>query len=211
MHDSLKFINIWELWWEISCRYDTATCICVADLDLSGQKKLLLGTYGQVRALYNPSVLEKELVSVVLGCKCKTLNYWLVDINIISHDLTRYLKTNIQGAVGLQTEWRTNVGLRVAAKSPSSHSQSMSGLLKHLFWFWVCIVGTGGCVWFNWEKEVMWTQVDMTGDGVKELVVVTTRGVQVNKKQNKFPKWEKYSLTSYHWHQSISCDDFSLV
>ena len=34
----------------------------------------------------------------------------------------------------------------------------------------------------------MCTQVDMTGDGVKELVVVTTRGVQVNKKQNKFPK-----------------------
>ena len=28
----------------------------------------------------------------------------------------------------------------------------------------------------------------MTGDGVKELVVVTTRGVQVNEKQNKFKK-----------------------
>ena len=30
------------------CRYDSATCICVADLDLSGRQKLLLGTYGQV-------------------------------------------------------------------------------------------------------------------------------------------------------------------
>ena len=162
MHDSLKLINIWELWWEISCRYDTATCICVADLDLSGQKKLLLGTYGQVRALYNPSVLEKELVSVVLGCKCKTLNYWHVDINIISHDLTRYLKTNIQGAVGLQTEWRTNVGLRVAAKSPSSHSQSLSGLLDissdsgfALLALGLCLIqlGEGGNVNSGWHDR----------------------------------------------------------
>ena len=118
-----------------------------------------------------------------------------------------YLKTNIQGAVGLQTEWRTNVGLRVAAKSPSSHSQSLSGLLD------ICYDPGLRCLWFNWEKEVMWTQVDMTGDGVKELVVVTTRGVQVNKKQNEFPKWDKYSLTSCYWHQSrcLSRDVFSMV
>ena len=53
----------------------------------------------------------------------------------------------------------------------------------------------------------------MTGDGVKELVVVTTRGVQVNKKQNEFPKWDKYSLTSCYWHQSrcLSRDVFSMV
>ena len=162
MHDSLKLINIWKLWWEISCRYDTATCICVADLDLSGQKKLLLGTYGQVRALYNPSVLGKELMIVVIGCKCKTLNYWHVDINIISHDLTRYLKTNIQGAVGLQTEWRTNVGLRVAAKSPSSHSQSLSGLLDissdsgfALLALALCLIhlGEGGNVNSGWHDR----------------------------------------------------------
>jgi len=82
----------------LSNRYDTATCICVADLDLSGQKKLLLGTYGQELLVYKQN--EEQM--------------W---------DL----------------EWQRSLPAPILS---------------------LC-------------------QVDMTGDGVKELVVVTTRGVQV--------------------------------
>jgi len=81
-----------------SNRYDSATCICVADLDLSGQQKLLLGTYGQELLVYSQTEEQK----------------W-------------------------ELEWQRSLPAPILS---------------------LC-------------------QVDMTGDGLKELVVVTTRGVQV--------------------------------
>jgi len=81
-----------------SNRYDSATCICVADIDLSGQQKLLLGTYGQELLVYSQTEDQK----------------W-------------------------ELEWQRSLPAPILS---------------------LC-------------------QVDMTGDGLKELVVVTTRGVQV--------------------------------
>lgn len=90
LSDSVKLPN--------SNRHDCATCVCVADLDLSGQQKLLLGTYGQEVLVYSQTG-ERE---------------WSLD-------------------------WQRSL----PAPIHSLH------------------------------------QLDMTGDGLKELVVVTTRGVQV--------------------------------
>ncbi|XP_033735939.1 KICSTOR complex protein kaptin-like [Pecten maximus] len=177
-----------------SCSYDIPLCACVADIDFDGHNEILVGTYGQELLAYK-LMQEDDQIPIVKKSPSLTKNKMSSPANINSYNevepVTSPRQRNLtgsghtgrdpQGAVKLPRKAKSQENL--SSSLPNNQDSVLSGDLPEVD---LHQSGTNKklCYKLLWQRSfaspvVGVDRVDIMGDGMDDMVVVTLRGVHV--------------------------------
>ncbi|XP_069118014.1 KICSTOR complex protein kaptin-like isoform X1 [Argopecten irradians] len=177
-----------------SCCYDIPLCACVADIDFDGHNEILVGTYGQELLAYK-LMQEDDQIPVVKKPPSLTKNKMSSPANINSYNMTEPIQSprqrHLTGSGHTGRDTQGDMKLPRKAKSQENLSSSLTNTQDSVLRGELPEVDLQEpvgdkklCYKLLWQRSfaspvVGVDRVDIMGDGMDDMVVVTLRGVHV--------------------------------
>ncbi|XP_060072019.1 KICSTOR complex protein kaptin-like [Ylistrum balloti] len=175
-----------------SCCYDIPLCACVADIDFDGYNEILVGTYGQELLAYK-LMQEDDQIPILNKSPSLTKNKMSSPANINSYTdgepVTSPRQRHLTGSGHSGRDSPLAIKLPRKAKSQENLCSSLpknhdTGTKQELSEVDLNVTDRKLCYKLLWQRSfaspvVGVDRVDIMGDGMDDMVVVTLRGVHV--------------------------------